>query len=122
MTDHRVSRGRASQEILAARLRTLGFTYAASRPASLPGCDVENVPPLYIEVKATERAQPGAWTRDNARKAGDGDLPLVVYRPRGYGEASLDDWPVMLRWADLEELLRGTGYVPDPPTGHEDPA
>lgn len=126
MTDHRVARGRASQEYVAAALRDLGLIYARSRPASLPGSDVENAPGLYIEVKATEAPRPGVWVRDNARKAaatrrqypGDpGPLPLVVFRPRGYGQDRLDDWPVMLRWADLVPVLRDAGHLPDPMDG-----
>lgn len=109
MTNHRVSRGRATQEFLAARLRALGLVHARSRAASLPGADIEGVAGLYIEVKGTERAEPMRWTRENAAKAGHA-LPFVVYRGRGQGPANLDDWVMMLRWADGEQLLREAGY------------
>jgi hypothetical protein len=112
MVDHRVERGRATQEMLAARLRGLGLVYAASRPASLAGEDITGVPGMYIEVKAKERAEPLRWTRENAAKAGRA-LPFVVWRARGQGPATLGEWVVMTRWADHEQLLGEAGYLPD---------
>lgn len=114
MTDNkRVDRGRESQEIVAARLRELGLVHARSRSASLPGADIESVPGLHFEIKGTEKPIPGKWTKENALRAGEGELPLVVWRPRGYGPAKLDDWPVMLRWGDLVPMLAELGYLPD---------
>lgn len=118
MATHRVSRGRASQEMIAARLRGMGLVYAASRPASLAGEDITGTPGLYIEIKATERAEPMRWTRENAAKAGD-SLPFVVYRGRGQGPAALGEWVVMSRWADHERLLGEAGYLPNA-SGWED--
>jgi hypothetical protein len=112
MVDKRVARGRATQEMIAARLRGLGLVYAQSRPASLPGEDITGVPGLYIEVKAKERVEPMLWTRENAAKAGN-SLPFVVWRGRGQGPANLDEWVVMSRWADHEQLLGEAGYLPD---------
>jgi hypothetical protein len=111
---HRVSRGRATQEILANRLRFRGLVHAQSRAASLPGEDITGTPGLYIEVKATENPGPMKWTRENAAKAGAA-LPFVVWRGRGQGPANVDDWVAMLRWADLEQLLSEAGYFPATP-------
>lgn len=40
----------------------------------------------------------------------DKGLPIVVTRPDGAGPATVDDWPVILRHADLRQLLRQAGY------------
>lgn len=118
MVDGRVARGRATQEMIAARLRGLGLVYAASRSASLAGEDITGVPGMYIEVKAKEKAEPLRWTRENAAKAGE-SLPFVVWRARGQGPTNLGEWVVMTRWADHEQLLGEARYLPNA-SGWED--
>lgn len=123
MTDNkRVDRARQTQEIVAAALRGLGFVHAVSRAASLPGADVENVPPLAVEVKATRAVRLKEWLRQACANAGPGEVPFVVYRGEGQGPASLDDWPVVLRWADFVPLLRAGGYLPGPEYARDQPA
>ena len=131
MTNHRVSRGRQSQEWLAERLRDEGWTDAKSRSASLPGMDVYDVPGLAPEVKATEGQDFTGALRQAQKNAGDNPcdfhketagsasadcndctraLPFVVYRPRGYGKERMDDWVVALRLEDMISLLKKAGY------------
>lgn len=109
MTDHRVSRGRQSQEWLAERFRSEGWSDAQSRPASLPGVDVFGVPGLAPEVKATEGQDFTGALKQAVKNAGS-DLPFVVYRPRGYGKERMDDWVVAFRLEDAIALLKKAGY------------
>lgn len=106
----RVLRGRETQRILAADLRNNGAPDARSVEASLPGRDILNVPGLAIEVKARAEFLPKAWIKQAIRNA-DGDLPLVVLRCNGQGEKSVDDWPTIMRWGDVKELLREGNYL-----------
>jgi hypothetical protein len=110
MATHRVSRGRISQvwvaELVAARL---GFD-ATSNPASLPGKDILNTPGLSIEVKATGEFDMLAALRQAAANAEPEDLPIAVYRPRGYGQEKLGQWPMFMRLEDGLDLLRRAGW------------
>jgi hypothetical protein len=110
MATHRVSRGRISQvwvaDLVAERL---GFD-ATSNPASLPGKDILGTPGLSIEVKATGEFDMLAALRQAEANAEEGDVPMAVYRPRGYGEEKLDYWPLIIRLSDMLALLRKAGY------------
>jgi hypothetical protein len=108
MTDHRVSRGRATQEMTAEWFRKRGWPDAQSRAASLPGVDIMNMLGLAPEVKA----QPGNVTGalKQAVKNANGDLPFVVWRPNGYGPERIKDWPVILMLHDFTNLLAEAGY------------
>jgi len=104
----RVSRGRATQEMLASWFRDHGWYDAKSRPASLPGTDIYDVP-FAPEVKATAGQDfPGAL-RQAAANA-NGLLPFVVYRPKGYGPARIGEWIVAFTLADATDLLKKAGY------------
>ena len=45
------------------------------------------------------------------RRAG---LALVIYRPPGYGPATIDDWPCILRFEDVCKLLAAAEYGDGP--------
>ena len=105
MANARVSRGRQSQVLLANYLRENGWPDAKAREASLPGTDIYDCWPLSPEVKATGRFDITGALRQARNNAGNG-IPFVVYRPSGYGEARIKEWPVIfdLEWA--VQLLR----------------
>lgn len=123
MTDRkRADRGQQSQVIFAADLRDKGVLQAESAPRSTSGSDVLGWPGTDVEVKATEAASPTTWLAQVKRRAQEGVLGLVVYRPRGSGPSNVDDWPVTLRWGDLVPLLRLAGHLPPLPADPADPA
>lgn len=112
MTDHRVTRGRASQVLVAEWFQGRGWPDAASRPASLPGTDITGMPYLAPEVKATANFDMMGSVRQAVRNAIAGDLAFVVYRPKGYGPERIKEWPVVLRLQDFTDLLQQAGYNP----------
>lgn len=110
MTDHRVTRGRASQVLVAQWFGDHGWPDAASRPASLPGTDITGMPYLAPEVKATGSFDMMGSLRQAINNTTPGDMAFVVYRPKGYGPERIKDWPVIMRLHDFTDLLQQAGY------------
>lgn len=108
MSQHRKHRGYATQELAAAEFRAHGWPYATTTGAGRTGIDLLNVPGLAVEVKATPGDVTGAL-RQAVANAGLG-LPLVVWRPNGYGPERVGQWPVIFRFHDALQLLNDAGY------------
>lgn len=106
MANSRVSRGRRIQNLVAQYFRDHGWTGAESTPASLPGKDVTGMPSWAPEVKGTRDNPLPAALRQAAKNAGEGETPLVVWCPDGYGEARIDEWVVAFTFKDAVELMR----------------
>jgi hypothetical protein len=87
------------------------WPYADSTGAGRSGIDVTNTPGVSVEVKATPGDNTGALLQA-VRNAGDG-LPVVVWRPNGYGPERIAQWPCLLTLADLTQLLLEAGYGND---------
>lgn len=104
----RKHRGYATQRLVADWFKRHGWPYAESAGAGRQGCDVTNVPGLSLEVKATPGDNTGAL-KQAVRNRGDG-LPIVVWRPNGYGPERIAEWPAFLTLYDLTQLLREAGY------------
>lgn len=109
MTDHRVSRGRKTQELAAEYLRDV-YPNAEAVAASLPGKDIKNTLGVSIEVKATSQADITGALRQAKANARPGELPLVIYRPRGYGPERIGEWVVSMPFAAAIELLFAYEY------------
>lgn len=108
MSRSRVSRGRATQRIVAAWFATHGWPFAYSKGAGESGIDVENMAGLSPEVKATPGDVTGALLQ--AVRNRGGGVPFVVWRPNGYGPERLASWPVIVRLDDFTDLLHAAGY------------
>ena len=89
MTNSRVSRGRKTQQIAAEYLQSV-FPNAESLAASLPGKDIKNTEGWAFEVKARRGFSPAEWLKQ-AKKNAIADVPVVIMRPDGYGEARIAD-------------------------------
>jgi hypothetical protein len=98
----RISRGIESQEMLASYLQGRGWPLAIPSQLRQPGRDVRNTPGLSFEVKATSAVPLLAALRQANRNAGP-DIPVVVWRPDGYGLAKIGQWVLAM---DLEQGLR----------------
>lgn len=110
MSPSRVIRGRETERIIAKDLRASGAPDAEAIPASLRGRDIKGIPGLALEVKARGRFRPLEWIAQAVRNA-EGDIPMVVLRCNGQGPASLDDWPVIMRYGDAKDLLSEANYL-----------
>lgn len=101
MANSRVRRGRATQELVAGWLRYHGYPLATSVAASLPGKDILATPGLAVEVKATDGLDILGALRQASANAYKDELPIVVYRPKGYGPDKIGDWPVVMSLRDF---------------------
>lgn len=106
---HRKSRGMKTQALVAAWFRRHGFPYATDAGAGRGGRDVLNLIGLACEVKARSSFEPLAWVKQSI-KAADGDLPFVVMRCNGQGEAAIAEWPVIIPLGHFTELINAAGY------------
>ncbi|WP_123788269.1 hypothetical protein [Phytoactinopolyspora halophila] len=105
MATSRVRRGRKTQELLAEWFNNRGWFQARSRPASLPGMDIEGMPGWAPEVKATRDGSLTAAVRQAVKNA-ENDTPFVVWRPDGYGPEKIDQWLVVLPLGVFTPMMR----------------
>lgn len=103
----RKQRGSSTENLLARYYQSRGWPYAEQVKAQ--GRDVTGMPGLAPEVKARRGFNPLEWLRQATRNAGV-DIPYVVFRPNGMGEASIDAWCVVMTLGDHTKLLRDAGY------------
>lgn len=114
----RKRRGRDTELLAARYLAENGWPFAMPTGAGASGRDITGTPGLAWEVKARTAFEPMANMRQALRNAGD-DLPLVLLRPNGVGEASIGIWPVFTTLTNAIWLLRRAGYgdaLPEGPT------
>jgi len=108
-SQHRKHRGRQSERIVADYLREHGWPYAEPVGAGRDGSDITGLIDLDVEVKARRGFNPKAAMDQQAERA-DGRLAFAVLRLDGQGQASIDNWPVVIRLADFVGVLRDAGY------------
>lgn len=113
----RRDRGMKTQELIAARWRTMAlFPYAQSTGSGRPGRDILLTPGMFVEVKARgdvslpsqlKKAQTHATAaRLQSDTPGEpADMPVIIWRHNGQGEASMGEWSATVYLADLEDLL-----------------
>lgn len=102
-------RGFETEELAAERMRLDGWPSADVPARGAGGRDILGTPGLCWEVKARTGFDPGAWSRQSVKNA-NGDVPLVLMRPNGMGEASIDLWPVFVPFGEIRRILRLAGY------------
>lgn len=73
------------------------------------GVDALNTPGAAVEVKARREMRLPSWLRQAASYAEDGIYPVLFYRPDGMGEASIFDWPTIMRAGDWQRLAKQAG-------------
>lgn len=106
----RTRRGADTQRLVAGYFAARGWRWCTDAGAGRSGRDLLNTPGLAVEVKARRDLSLPKWLRQAAGTAEDGEVPLVVHRPDGFGPSSIDDWPMTLRLADAVRLLAAAGY------------
>lgn len=105
----RITRGRATAQAAAAWFRDNGWPYATAKTGADTGQDIDNMPGLSGEVKATDSMPLLAALRQAKRNAG-GALPFVLWRPNGYGPERIGEWVMAFTVADGTRLLRDAGF------------
>jgi hypothetical protein len=114
-TRYRVHRGRETQAIAAKFLSERGWPQAEPVEPFFPGRDLKHMGRLAVEIKATAaspfpRALAQAARHVKASIADDSDLPVALWRPDGYGEQTVAEWVLALRFGDGAAVLRAAGY------------
>ena len=112
MSQHRKHRGYATQRIVADYLAERGWPHAYAIGAGESGDDIQGAVDIAVEVKARRGFDPQAAIRQMQARRGSA-LPFAVLRMDGTGETTLDDWPVVIRLADMVAVLRDAGYGSD---------
>jgi hypothetical protein len=100
-------RGRSTEKILAEYYQSRGWPFAERTGAGRAGVDITGMPGLAPEVKARRGFEPVAWLKQAETRPG---VPFVVFRPNGFGEASVSRWGVLMTVEEHTKLLRDAGY------------
>src|SRR5450631_3122260 len=118
MTTARVRRGRQTEAIAAKFLSERGWPRAEPVEPFFPGRDLKHMGRLAVEIKATAACPfPSALVQaarhahaDDGDLTDDGDLPVALWRPAGYGPERVGEWVLALRFGDGAAVLRAAGY------------
>ncbi len=113
MSQSRKYRGYDSQKLVAHRLREL-YPLAEPTGAGRQGNDILATPGIGVEVKAQANISLPAFIKQAKKNAGE-ELPILILRLNGQGEASLGSWPVVMLMDDWIELMKKAGYGQDFP-------
>jgi hypothetical protein len=110
MSTARIRRGRQTQAIAAKFLNERGWPQAEPVEPFFPGRDLKHMGRLSVEIKATAASPFPSALAQAARHADDGDLPVALWRPGGYGPERVGEWVLALRFGDGAAVLRAAGY------------
>ena len=109
-----VAKGRDMQNVLARYLRQW-WLHAESTGAGRNGRDITGTPGVAFEVKTADDFKrdfkPTIWI-SQAKANADDELPVVVYFPRGLGEAHTPQALAILPLEFLMGTLEAAGYAP----------
>lgn len=98
-----------TQLVVAEALRGL-WPYVESTGAGRSGRDLLNTDNFAVEIKARRSLDIPAWLRQARKEATANEYPVLIFRPDGMGEATVDDWPVTMRLGDWRRLLAENIY------------
>ena len=109
------AKGNAMQNALARYLRQW-WAHAESTGSGRNGRDITGTPGVAWEVKTADDFKrdfkPTIWIKQAEANAGD-ELPIVVYYPRGLGEAHTGQALAILPLEFMMGALEAAGYAPD---------
>ena len=109
--------GNRKQNILA-RYLTTWYPHAESAGAGRNGSDVLGTPGVVWECKTADDFKrdfrPAAWVKQAGRHATARAVPVVVYFPRGVGEANTGNTLAIVPLHVLMNVLQAAGYAPAP--------
>lgn len=127
MTESRVQRGRKSEVYSVAYWRPV-YPDVTGVAAGMGGTDLVNTGHMAAEIKARRRLDFMAWLRQARKNASPDQVPVVIVRMTGQGEAAIDDWLAFTDHWHLRKLVKayelsmGTGSPrTDPETDQDRP-
>jgi hypothetical protein len=92
------------------------WPYAEATGSGRNGRDITGTPGVAFEVKTADDLKasfkPTIWIRQAQANAGSGEVPVVVYFPRGLGAAHTGQALAILPVDALMEILEGTQFAP----------
>lgn len=110
MTQHRKHRGYATQRLVQDFLKDNGFPYATSAGAGSQGSDIINIKDVDFEVKARRGFPIAEAMKQLKERSKDDHLGVAVLRLDGTGSKTIEQWPAILTFGALVELLKKAGY------------
>ncbi len=103
MTNSRKARGANTERLVAERLRTIWPHCNVQRGN---GPDLVETPGYAVEIKARANLAIPAFIKQATANTTGNAIPLLILRLNGQGPASIDDWPVVMKLSDFEDLVR----------------
>ena len=110
----RKHRGYRTQKLVAEYLAKRGFPFAESAGAGRSGTDITGTVGIDWEVKARADFSPSTAIKQLKERSNGKDLPVVVLRLNGQGEASVGEFMVCMRLEDFVPLLNDAGFGDTP--------
>jgi hypothetical protein len=128
VTNHRITRGRRTQTVVADYLRAHSFPGVTTPAASEGGSDVRGIVrdkrgwvnldgsrivtgTADIEIKATDQLALIAGLRQSQRRAPDAAMHVSIYRPRGVGETNVEQFVVLMTLGEAVQLWADAGWT-----------
>jgi hypothetical protein len=98
-----------AQHLGAGWFKEHGWLYAEAVGNGRPGRDITGMPGLAPSVKAVKDGR----RPDQILKEAEawGGQPFVLWRPPGFGPATIAQWPVTIRLGWFTELLEADGWT-----------
>lgn len=106
----RKARGMRTQKVVAEAFKADGWPHAETAGAGRSGTDVLGIVGVDVEVKARRGFNVVAAMKQARERAAEGTLCIAVIRPDGMGETTVNDWPVIMRFEDARNLMKGSGF------------
>ena len=109
------ARGNALPNALATYLKAW-WPFAEATGGGRNGRDITSTPGVAFEVKTADDFKrdfkPTIWMRQAKANSGDADVPVVVYYPRGCGEAHTPQAMAILPLDWFMTLAQLSGFAP----------
>lgn len=110
VSSSRVQRGYQSQRLVAEYFKKNGWPYAEPAGSGRSGSDITGVIGVDVEVKARRGIKVAEAMKQLRDRYKDGVLPVAILRLDGQGEAHIADWPAIMPFHILIDLLKKAGY------------
>lgn len=111
-TQSRKHRGYRTQKVFAEFIQWL-FPYAEPTGAGRQGKDILSTPGVHFELKARSGFEPKAAMKQARAEINESDIPIIILRMNGQGEANIGEWVALTDVDTMLKLLNQAGYGRD---------